>query len=122
MIISRWPLAVSHERFSASRSQAVEDAWLSLVFSALAGPVRVFSNALPKLCALEELLRSQSALARLYCPLSDSLCVEHAGRRKLGKLAELLRKVNNLFLQIDRFSRGEPRQFHAPFRNLQLTA
>src|SRR5207248_2173818 len=86
--ISRWPLPLSHEPFSASRSPTVEGAWLSLVFSALAGPVRVLSNVLPKLSACEELLRFQPARARLYCPLSDSLCVEHAGRRKLGKLAE----------------------------------
>ena len=48
--------------------------------------------------------------------------VEHVGRRKLGKLAELLRKVKNLFLQIDRFARGEPGQFHPAFRDLKLPA
>ena len=89
----------------------------------MAGPRSAcFSNALPKLCALEELLRFQPALARPYCPLSDKLGVEHAGRRKLGKLAELLRKVKNLFLQIDRFARGQAGQFHAAFRDLKLAA
>lgn len=73
----------------------------------MAVPVPVFSSALPK-CACEELLRFQPARAQPYCPLSDILFVEDAGRRKLGKLAELLRKIKNLFLQIDRLSRGEP--------------
>src|SRR3979409_1498986 len=114
MKLSHEPLAFSPEAFWASQWWTVENASLSLVFSAMAGPVRVFSNALPKFVLLRNCC-FQSARARFYCPLSDSLCVEHAGRRKLGKLADLLRKVKNLFLQIDRFASGHPGQFHAAF-------
>ena len=47
--------------------------------------------------------------------------VEHAGRRKLRKLAELLRKVKNLFLQIDYFASAQLGEFHPAFCDFQLT-
>ena len=56
------------------------------------------------LSALEVSLFS-SQLAGLSRPLNGSIsAVEHAGGRKRGKVAELLRTVKNLFLQIDRFA------------------
>ena len=53
-------------------------------------------------------------------PLDDGLGVEDVGRRKPRKLAELFRKVNNLFLQIYRFSGSQPWQSHAALGNLKL--
>lgn len=106
----------------ASQWLALEYVWLSLPFSAPACLVRVFSNALPKRCACEELLRFQPARARFLLPPQRQSGVEHAGRRKLGKLAELLREVKNLFLQIDHFSGGQPRHFHTAFCDLKLPA
>ena len=53
---------------------------------------------------------------------NNKLGVENGHRRKPRKLAELFRKVNNLFLQVDLFARGEPWQFHTAFRDLELAA
>src|SRR5207249_11097423 len=75
MIISPWPLALLHgPSSSASLSWTFESAWLSLVFSALAGPVRVFSNALPKLCACEELVRFSRLALDFTAPSATVIC------------------------------------------------
>src|SRR2546421_7327410 len=58
----------------------------------------------------------------LLPPQRQFSVVEHAGRRKRGKVAELLRKVKNLFLQIDGFAGGQARELHPAFRDLELAA
>ena len=49
---------------------------------------------------------------------SQQLVVEHAGRRNGGKLNELRLEVNNLFLQLRHFARGQLRQSHSALRDL----
>src|SRR5438045_8591806 len=74
------------------------------------------------LSALEVSLCS-SRLAGLFPPLNGSSSVaEHAGGRKRGKVAELLRKVKNLFLQSDLFSSANAGKLQTAFRYLELTA
>jgi len=101
------------------------DVWKCLAFAGFfsAGRPRPrFFECFAKVCAVEELLRFQSSRSTFLPPQRQFLGVEHAGRRKLGKLAELLRKVKNLFLQIDRFAGREPGQFHPTLRDLKLPA
>ena len=74
------------------------------------------------LSALEVSLFS-SQLAGLSRPLNGSIsAAEHAGGRKRGKVAELLRKVKNLFLESDRLARGQTRELHPAFCDLELAA
>src|SRR3982074_2598552 len=60
----------------------------------------------------------------IWTSIADSqdrqLTIDAGGRRKRGKVAELLLEVKNLFLKIDHLAGAQLRQLHTAFGHLQL--